>query len=57
MSHALEFSSALSAEEMAAVVSAIGVLTSTTHAFEEPHDTTPAWRFSGRWYEQGRKLS
>jgi hypothetical protein len=47
----------LSEEEMAAVVIVIEMLTSPTPALEEVRDVTPAWRFSGRWFHDGRRLA
>jgi hypothetical protein len=47
----------LSEEEMAAVVIAVEMLTSSPPALEEVRDVTPAWRFSGRWFDHGRRLA
>jgi hypothetical protein len=47
----------LSEEEMAAVVIAVEMLTSSPRATEEVRDVTPAWRFSGRWFDHGRRLA
>jgi hypothetical protein len=47
----------LSEEEMAAVVIVIEMLTSSAPALEEVRDITPAWRFSGRWFDHGRRLA
>lgn len=47
----------LSEEEMAAVVIVIEMLTSSPPALEEVRDITPAWRFSGRWFDHGRRLA
>ncbi|MDH2904460.1 MAG: hypothetical protein PXZ08_11025 [Actinomycetota bacterium] len=52
--------SQLSDEEMAAVAIAIEMLTSSPpspSAFEDSPDVTPAWRFSGRCFEPGRRRS
>ena len=40
-----------SEEEMAVVAIALELLTDTTPAVEESRDVTPAWRFSGRWFD------
>ena len=55
MSHALDAGSNPYEEEMAAVVVAIQMLTTSRRAREESRDITPAWRFSGRWFDHGRR--
>ena len=57
MSHALDAGSNPYEEEMAAVVVAIQMLTTSRRAREESRDITPAWRFSGRWFDHGRRLT
>jgi hypothetical protein len=47
----------LSEEEMAAVVIAVEMLTAAPPAIDEVRDATPAWRFSGRWFDHGRRLA
>jgi hypothetical protein len=47
----------LSEEEVAAVVVVIEMFTTTPPALEEVGDITPAWRFSGRWFDHGRRLA
>ena len=56
MSVTLVTGSDLSEEEVAAVVIAVEMLISTRPALEESRDVTPAWRFSGRWFNEGRRL-
>jgi hypothetical protein len=47
----------LSDEEMTAVVVAIEMLTTRGGVVDDAVDATPAWRFSGRWFESSRRLA
>ena len=57
MSRAVITGSNLSEEEVAAVVIAIEMLTSSPPVLDESRDVTPVWRFSGRWFDHGRFLA
>ena len=47
-------STPLSEEEMAALVVAIELLVTPRRVLDENLDTTPPWRFSGRWFGSAR---
>ena len=56
MNRGLENGSGLSEDAMAVMAIAMEMLTDLTPPVEESREVTPAWRFSGRWFDDPQRF-